>query len=187
MKKLALAAAALLGAALTLSSQDGEPKDKEAKVPNPDYQAWSAFKPGSMVRLRQSEKKALPAESEIVRKLVALTDAAAIVETTRSELIGDAKQELATLREEIPAMIAPPAKDAPGEAAPREGQETLEVAGKPLKCRWVEKAFTLDGKTTVTKTWSSGEVPGGLVRKDVRNEGEPDLQLRLTILEYLRK
>lgn len=38
-----------------------------------------------------------------------------------------------------------------------EGEEELEIAGKKLKCRWIE--------TATYKIWTSDEVPGGTVRK----------------------
>ena len=53
-------------------------------------------------------------------------------------------------------------------SAPKESTETLEVAGRSLVCRRIERSTTLHGEPLGEIVWWSDEVPGGVVRMEGR-------------------
>jgi hypothetical protein len=54
-----------------------------------------------------------------------------------------------------------------------QGSEELTIAGKTLKCQWIETTMVMGGQTVVTKVWQSDQVPGGQVKMVSRMDG-PD-------------
>lgn len=149
------------------------------KVDNPDYLGWSAFKVGSSVKFHQmSDVGGVKTESDITHLLVDLTDRKAVVEvitfTQRTEQPRETR--------EIPAQIS---KDDPRLAPPlKQGEEDIQIAGKKIRCRWTE---TVEGVNTRIRTWTSAEVPGGLVRRDTRTQGEKPTLILLEAVEVKPK
>lgn len=88
---------------------------------------------------------------------------------------------------EIPASESAEKVWSEGGAAPKElgkGEEELDVAGRKIKCRWVEVESESGGKKTVTRSWTSDEVPGGLVKS--RSKGA-DLESEMTLIGFEKK
>jgi hypothetical protein len=44
------------------------------------------------------------------------------------------------------------------------GEEEITVLGKTYKCRWNKTRSSTDAGEMITTTWTSSEMPGGLVR-----------------------
>ncbi len=78
------------------------------------------------------------------------------------------RRELPAERRVIPARIARRQSD--GHVS--EGGEEITVAGRTLKCRWIEEVLGW----TVTRSWFCREVPGGLVRMESTTRGEVSSQ-----------
>lgn len=71
-----------------------------------------------------------------------------------------------------------------------EGEESLKVAGRELKCRWTDWKVIQESQgvreTLLVRLWVSPEVPlGGLVRMEVRPPpGQKGLELRVELREF---
>ena len=75
-------------------------------------------------------------------------------------------------------------EDAPAEA---EGEETLQVAGQELRCRWVLRTLRVPASAIRIKTWYSDRIPGGIARIESRVEGQPEQGSTTTVVSFLKK
>ena len=48
--------------------------------------------------------------------------------------------------------------------------ETIDVAGKKVKCHWVETTIKQDANTTVSKVWTSDDIPGGMAKMESKSQ-----------------
>ncbi len=53
-------------------------------------------------------------------------------------------------------------------SAPKETEETVELAGRSLACRRIDHEATLHGQEFRVSFWTSDHVPGGLVKSEAR-------------------
>ena len=75
-------------------------------------------------------------------------------------------------------------KDAPT----TEGEETIDVAGRPMACRWTEKAAQTPPGLLQIRTWRNDDLPGGCARFSLRLEGPVTSQTILTkVVSFDRK
>lgn len=155
---------------------------------DPSYEAWAGCGVGSTVTSEDVSEMTM--DQGCLRNvtihtstLKAIDDLQATVEVEiRGAVNGAALETRQTLR--IPAPLdlgepdAPPSEDSAltmmsfadlfRNAPATEGTEVLEVAGKPLSCRWVERTATMHGQEIRAKFWLSPEVPGGVVKSEAR-------------------
>src|SRR5262245_54151267 len=126
-------------------------------VDNPQYKAWSKFKPGALVKFKMTTEVAgTKTESEMTTKLVELNAEKAVVETAM--VFGG--NPLPGSKMEIPAKVKKVEGQAQAGEKPKEGEEEIELAGKKLKTKWIESNIDAGGTKTVTKVWTSDDVPG---------------------------
>jgi hypothetical protein len=162
-----LAAAFLLlpSADLAASPEGGE------KIDNPMYTQWSKFKVGAWVRHRdETDMGGMKNSSKRTTKLVEKTAEKLVIEMTMPPPAPGV--EIPPQRMEIEAKVdkmePPPTEPTEPEQKPevKEGEETIEVAGRKVKCKtWETTLATADMKSR-SKTWMSDEVPGGLVKAE---------------------
>jgi hypothetical protein len=137
------------------------PQDKE----NPEFGWWSAHKAGSWVKLRmEAEQGGVKILIEATHTLLEITKDKAVVEQkTKVTAAGQAQPE-ETQKEEIP-------RDASKARDPikidKEGDEEIEVAGKKMKCHWIEG----NQKDSKPKFWLNKEIPGSVARAEVTAGG----------------
>ncbi|MFN8009721.1 MAG: hypothetical protein U0V70_22340, partial [Terriglobia bacterium] len=175
-------------------------KPAETQADNPQYLAWKKFPPGTTVTLVDrvlSEYE--PGSNTYTRSKTGRT-------TLRLDLIDD-KQAVLTVKSTVYQMngrtssseqqINYQAKQPPGQsgaAKPNEsGQETLEINGKKIATHWevtygiLPGTFAQPDRNSFVKTWSSDDVPGGLVLKNNQEyreiTGKPYRSITQTILE----
>jgi hypothetical protein len=167
MRRFAFAAIAVLGLALCASSQA-----RAEDVDNPEFGYWSKFKAGSWVTMKvETEAAGNKTEMENTTTLLEITKEKAVVETKGHMMMGGNKIDIPANKREIPAKVKKgeePKKDAP---KPKEGDETIEVGGKKLKCHWIEVDSEANGMKTNSKSWMSDEVPGHTVKVESKSEG----------------
>lgn len=90
---------------------------------------------------------------------------------------------------EIPAHPAPETEDgllsfgSLFRGAPKEADETIEVAGRSLVCRRIEHAASLHGQPLSVTFWLSDLVPGGIVRAEDRMGTGPATKTTVTAFE----
>lgn len=69
-----------------------------------------------------------------------------------------------------------------------EGEETLEIAGRKILCRWRRVAVREDGGVrTESATWTSDQIPGGLARSEVRVDGDPPQSWSTEVVSFVKK
>jgi hypothetical protein len=61
------------------------------------------------------------------------------------------------------------------------GEEELEVAGKKVKCAWVEMEMEMNGGKGTVKVWKSDQVPGGTVKTVTKG---PDMDSTMMLTGY---
>jgi hypothetical protein len=168
--------AGLLAAALSVCS----PALAE-KVKNPEFEMWSKFKPGAMSKLQgTTEAGGQKSAQTITTKLVEANTEKCVVETTVSMEVGGQKMDMPAQKREVPAMMenvaapaAPGDAPAPGAKKPdvKTSEETVTVGGKSVKCVVTEMTSEQSGMKIAAKTWTSTDVPGGVVKMESKTTG----------------
>ncbi len=183
----AILGASLLGASIFVMAAD----DSHTPPPNPEYQQWAHFKPGTYVTLERKilehhennigvvEAMAHPPGGTVMRintKLVDLDKDKAILEETRVDLGEGSETEMpadkVTLfaNDEIShadeSLMEKPAKQEVVKQT--EGDEDVEVMGNKIKTHWVQTSVKTGPELSTSKDWLSDDVPGGLVKEEVK-------------------
>jgi hypothetical protein len=84
-----------------------------------------------------------------------------------------------------------PAKVAKGDAekvnAPEgktaEGKESLEVGGKKYDAKWFDSTTKMSDNTTKTKSWTSDDVPGMMLKMVVEMSGQTKMHMESQAVE----
>jgi hypothetical protein len=158
---------------------------------NPEYQQWTHFKPGTYVTLERKilehhennvgvvEAMAHPPGGAVMRistKLVSLDKDKAVLEETRIDLDEGSETEMpadkVTLfaNDEIShaddSLMEKPTKQE--SVKQTEGDEEVVVMGNKIKTHWVQTSVKTGNEVSTSKDWLSDDVPGGLVREEVK-------------------
>jgi hypothetical protein len=135
-----------------------------------EYKRWSDCKPGSWITHKvTTEKGGKTSELELTTKLVELSPEKLVLETT--ETAGGKSKTLP--KKDYPAKIEKKPEAANVKPAEKsEGDEEIEVAGKKFKCHWVCFKNEVKGETSEAKDWLTDEVPGHVVRHELKISGE---------------
>nr|AGT45847.1 hypothetical protein PPT_M1_02 [uncultured marine bacterium PPT_M1] len=176
-------------------------KPAEILVDSPQYLAWKKFPPGTTVAyVDRLLYESQPGSNLYTRSKTGRT-------SLRLDSIDD-KQAILTVNSTVYQMngrsssserqINYQAKQAPGQSERRtpneSGQETLEISGKKIATHWERSFGILAGtfaqpdKQKFVKTWTSDDVPGGLVLKNQQDyrevlQGQTYRSITQTILE----
>ncbi len=128
-------------------------------VENPEYAGWARQKPGASIRFEQTTDAGPNRTiSEIRHVLMDVNPTRAVIEVRTRILSGDEVREFPLERREIfPRTVRS------GTVA--EGEEQIVVAGRVLKCRWIDEVTGRGKEERATKSWYCADVPGGLVRR----------------------
>ncbi|AWM37472.1 hypothetical protein GobsT_45590 [Gemmata obscuriglobus] len=137
---------------------------------SPVYKLWAKFPVGSRVVQRTTteneDNKTEKTVTTISYTLKQKTDEFIVVESqaTTTHYTGRVETNPASETKTRKMFSLPPGVKQPEPKKAEEGAENLTVAGKSYKATWTrEKGFTEAGDS-FTQTWSSDEVPGGLLR-----------------------
>lgn len=148
---------------------------------NPEFGYWAEHKPGSWVKLKmEMEANGAKVVVEATHTLTSVDAEKVAVERKNKVTVNGMPQPGSTEKDEV-------FKDKEKEKNPltieKEGDEEIEVAGKKLKCHWVEG--TQKDKSKV-KFWLVKEAPGGIVKGEATG-GELPGKLVMTALEWEKK
>lgn len=133
-----------------------------------DYKSWQAARPGAWVVLSADVKEsAAKVPFQITRKcLGAVGDKIVLEQRVTPE--GD------RLADRVRSMLS---HLNPGSGRPRqdEGQDSVEIGGRRLQCRWVRLTQQRDDTIVRIRCWFQDEIPGGVARMDIEEapEGAP--------------
>src|SRR3954471_2916754 len=134
------------------------------KIDKPMYGYWSNFKPGSSEKTTTDSVAAgQKSTMDTVSTLLEVTPEKITVETAVDVTAGDKKMKQRTRKQDVPAKIDQRA-DA---SAIKHSTESITVAGKTYPCQVSEE--TREGM--VIKTWTSDQIPGGVVKAEMHSEG----------------
>jgi hypothetical protein len=143
----------------------------EDTVDNPAYKQWAAFKPGTVTKV-QSESvtsvggKDMTTKTVITTTLKEVTAEKVVVEMVIDMDANGQKMTMPARTQDIPAKVAKTTTQPAGVTTTKkgEGDEEITVAGKKYKAHWVEYLTASDQVESTSKTWTSAEVPGGVLK-----------------------
>lgn len=197
-----------LGIALWASFASSQIRGEQGKdsMENPPYKNWASFKVGASVTLKQTivdksgddpsriDATARPAGAVVqmnTYKLILSTPQMVVVEMTQSDVEPGSEVEHAPVKVTYAAKVDQ--KFAEGKLPKskvggfKEGEEELEVAGKKIKCQWVESEIKAGNETSLARIWTSNEVPGGIVKQTTtKKQGDQVFYETTTVLTALK-
>ena len=126
---------------------------------NPEFSYWAEHKTGSWVKLKlEMEAQGAKILVETQHTLLEVGADKVVVEQKNKVSVNGAAQPESSEKEEI---FKDKDKDKNPLTVEKEGDEEIEVAGKKLKCHWVEG--TQKDKTKA-KFWLHKDIPGGIAK-----------------------
>lgn len=146
-------------------------------VDNPAYQAWAKYKPGTSITYAQeSAMGGMNMTMDMTQTLAELTAESAVIDMsiTSSMMPGAPQKQKLTLAAKVePDKVQDPGKMPPGmkgEAKPL-GKEKVKVGDKEYECQVVSFTGEQQGMKMEGKTWTSSEVPGHMVKTEMKATG----------------
>ncbi|MFZ2957363.1 MAG: hypothetical protein WA705_10775 [Candidatus Ozemobacteraceae bacterium] len=142
-------------------------------VDNPTYQNWAKYKAGTFVKYKQNaEVMGNKTESEIVTTLLEVTPEKVVVETSGTMLVAGNKMDMPKTKMDFAAKMEKVATD-PAKTPKidsKQGEEEITVPAGKIKCKSIS-AMVKQGESEIqTKTWTSDDVPGSLVKSETSME-----------------
>jgi hypothetical protein len=174
LKAIGLSAFVLLVATATGTARADESR------PNPPYKNWSAFNVGASSTLKSvlidhsnddpntidtTARPEGPSEQVSTYKLTVKSPEKIVIEQTDVEIEPGSEIEHPAAKITYPATVAGPKPANANVSDVKEGEEEVEVAGKPIKCQTVESTIKIGGEISINKLWWSDTVPGGTVKQ----------------------
>lgn len=159
----------LLTLALALQSND-----------NPEWPYWKSMKVGSTVKYKMEMSNAGQSmEGEMTRTLLEIGAEKAVVERKGRITVNGQTVDMPADKDEVK-----PKDDKPTKIL-KDTSEEIEVAGKKLKCRYVETEKEEEGEKISAKIWAHEDIPGGVAKMDVKTPGGGSM--KLTALAWEKK
>lgn len=161
-------------------------------VDNPEYQSWSKLAKGTSLSIRSiSVVSGRSSEVIITNTLVETTPEKVVIETALLLKERDQDFRPPVEKQVIAKMIALPkgisrtefaAGKPPGTI--EEGTETLNIAGRELKTKWYTYREEVAGTKIEGKRWFSSEVPGNIIKSELKTTGILSTTARLELIEF---
>jgi hypothetical protein len=146
---------------------------------NPEFGYWSAHKTGSWVKLK------MEMDAQGVKVVVDATHT--LLETGADKILVEQKTKITAAGMEQPETTTKEEILKDKEKEPikieKEGDEEIEVAGKKLKCHWIEGT---QKESTKVKFWLSKDIPGG-VAKGEASGGELPGAMKISAVSWEKK
>lgn len=146
-----------------------------AEDQNPIYKSWASHKPGTTVKMkRDSEVNGTKASTEVTQTLKEVTPEKVVVEIKNTSDVDGHKVDTTAIPTDIPAKGPSLKTNAKAVATPdvKKSEETVKVGDKSYKCKVLEVVTKTGGLTASSKTWTCDEVPGTLVKSEIKTEGQ---------------
>ncbi len=148
------------------------------QIDNPEYQLWAKFTVGAYVKMKSTmDMGEMKTEAETTTTLKSLTAEKAVIAMSGVQVVSGQRVEMPETTRDVPAKIDKPElppQDPKAEAPKvetKQGEEKVDIAGAKVKCNWVETSFEMSGQKTVSKAWTSNEVPGSIVKQETNSQG----------------
>ncbi len=144
------------------------------EIENPAYENWAQFKVGAMVEYKTvSDVAGNKTESVITYTLLEVTDEKAVIEMKTSTIMAGQKYDTPAVKMEHPAVLeaTPEGTTEQPEVEQTKGEESIDAAGQTWATTWYESATDQNGMKTTSRTWTSDDVPGTLVKSVTNIDG----------------
>lgn len=157
-------------------------------VDNPVYQSWAKFKPGTtVVYNHEIAAGTMTMNMEMTQKLIEVTPEKATVEMTMTTSAMPNMNHPGR-KSEIPAKIDKDQldtagklpQDVKGEAKPL-GKENVDVSGKAYECQVTQITGEQRGQKLEGKSWTTPDVPGNMVKVEMKSAGEQPFSMKMTL------
>jgi hypothetical protein len=142
-------------------------------VEAPVYTSWSKVPVGTTITLRTiiESNDGQTAESTTTQRLVSKGEKEVVVEQLR--LAADGEEIIQTFKHRrlFPLLggMKPEDIGKPKDAL-AQGEETLEIAGKPFEATWYDQRSQTEAGPAITRSWIADDVPGRLLKAVTRLE-----------------
>ena len=166
MKKICEIAVAVLTlsllavpAAMAAGQTSAKPATKAAPV-----HPWVSFNPGAWVRIKSTtvEETAGKKKTTIVETKITLLEKTADKVVLQTDMT-TADGQTTTTKAEFPVQGYTDAVP-PGVKVLKKGSETVTIGDKAVTCQTLETLLNAGGTMIQSKTWTSAQVPGSLVK-----------------------
>ena len=148
------------------------------QIENPMYTQWAKFNPGTSVTIAMtSDNAGQTSKMETKTTLKDKSDDKLTLETAMSMDAGGQKMDMPAQSIEVKKMIDDPAAAAPNAPADapkpvtKTSEESVTVVGGTFKAKVTESTVDAGGSKIVSKTWTSDDVPGGVVKMEATTDG----------------
>jgi len=147
---------------------------------NPAYTQWAKFKPGTSTTITMSsDAGGQTSKTETKSTLAEVTADKVVVEVAMSMEAAGQKMDMPAQKMDIPKKMdaqpaaTPDAKPDPNtpKADTKTSDESCTVPAGTFKCKCVQSTMDVGGNKTVSKVWTSDEVPGGMVKMEATTDG----------------
>jgi hypothetical protein len=170
----------------------------EESRPNPPYKNWSAFSVGASSTLKavlidhsgddpnNIDTTARPegaSEQLTTYKMIQKSPEKIVIEQTDTDIEPGSEIEHPSAKITYTATITAAKPANAGVSGVKEGEEEIEVAGKPIKCQTVESTIKVGDETSINKLWWTDAVPGGTVKQvTTKKQGDKVFYERTSML-----
>ncbi len=159
----------------------------------PVKNSWANFKPGTTITLTNKMVGSMgPMKFEqrttITSTLKEVTENEVILHmvTENVRVMNGQEQKLKSKETDphYPLMAEPPPQVKPAEGEKQEtGEEELTISKRKFKCKWTQLVQKIEGSKVTTKTWTSDEMPGNLVKMESSSEGKMNSEMKGGVVE----
>jgi hypothetical protein len=175
---LALALSLTFGTTALVAGQASSKSGAKVIAKHP----WASFNTGSWVKMKSTTLMEIAGtkNSTIVETKMTMLEKTAdkVVIETEMTVMGQTSKT----RMDMPLKAsAEPTAAAKPAAVPKTGSDTITIAGKSLSCKTMEMETEAGGMKILTKTWTSEQVPGSLVKSVSKT---PSSQTTMEVVDF---
>lgn len=159
-------------------------------IDNPLYEHWSKFKPGTyVVTVSKQTMAEQNTETEVKTELKSVSKEKVVVEMTSVTKTQDQEFKMPPQTFEHLAKYEKPdlpesEEEETEKPETKEGEEKIEVAGKKLDTKWYEFVSEDEGTKTHSKSWTSEDMPGQVVKSVTKIEGEFMMNMETRVTDF---
>jgi hypothetical protein len=145
---------------------------------------WGSFKKGSFVKMKSLTEmevggNKMKTETTTTQTLKDLTADEAVIETEM--VMANIPPQKSEIKIPLKGPEGGKAADGP---KPKEGTEEIDVAGKKMKCKWIETETEINGQKTVTRIYTNEDIPGHTAKMTSKS---PTMSMVQEVAEYSAK
>ncbi len=158
--------------------------EKPRVVDNPAYQKWAGFEPGSYVKTKSVTEKE-DSKSEVITETTLLEvypNKVKLEVKTISNIDGKMEISEPQVVEHKSKMVK---RNTSKSKVVEKGREVLTINEEEINTTWETRRTASGLIRTLTKTWESNAIPGGIVQSEMQiNLAGAETKTTLTLQDY---